>query len=201
MKMENNCIVYRHIRLDKNEPFYIGIAKNPKRPYIKNQRNNLWHKIVDKTEYRVDILFDDLTYEQACEKEKEFIQLYGRINLGTGTLVNMTDGGDTTHGYKHSDKTKEKISKKRFEHFNKNGRKKEWNTCQSYKQDSLRNDNVANGKRKNSSGKGIVMNKAGKYIASITIYYKRIYLGIFNTREEALTARLEAEKKYWNNNA
>jgi hypothetical protein len=87
-------ILYRHIRLDKNEPFYIGIGKKEKRAYEKNGRNEYWINIVNKSEYRVDILFDDLTLEEACEKEKEFIQLYGRKDLGTGTLVNMTNGGE-----------------------------------------------------------------------------------------------------------
>jgi hypothetical protein len=34
----------------------------------------------------------------ANHKEKEFIQLYGRKDLGLGELVNMTDGGDGTIG-------------------------------------------------------------------------------------------------------
>ena len=93
------AIVYRHIRKDKNEPFYIGITNTDiKRPYTKYKRNNLWKNIVNKTDYEVDILFDDLTWEQAQEKEKEFIKLYGRIDLGTGTLVNMTDGGEGSPG-------------------------------------------------------------------------------------------------------
>ena len=54
------AIVYRHIRLDKNEPFYIGIGKEIKRAYDK-RRGNHWKSIIKKTEYRVDILFDNLT--------------------------------------------------------------------------------------------------------------------------------------------
>jgi hypothetical protein len=65
------AILYRHIRLDKNEPFYIGVSKTQTRPYIKNGRNKRWKEIVSKTEYSVEILFDDLTWEQAQEKEKE----------------------------------------------------------------------------------------------------------------------------------
>ncbi len=92
---ENNCIVYRHIRLDKNEVFYIGIAKHKNRPYESGNRRSLfWNKIVSKTKYEVEILFDNLSWEQTKAKEKEFINLYGRKDLGTGTLVNMTDGGD-----------------------------------------------------------------------------------------------------------
>jgi len=103
-------IVYRHIRLDKNEVFYIGIGKTENRAYEKRGRNNYWKNIIKQTEYKVDILFDDLTWEEACEKEKEFIQLYGRNDLGLGTLVNMTDGGDGTYGVIDSLETRLKKS-------------------------------------------------------------------------------------------
>jgi predicted GIY-YIG superfamily endonuclease len=97
------AIVYRHIRLDKNEVFYIGISKNNDRPYSKHRRSNFWKNIVNKTDYEVEILFDDLSWEDACEKEKEFIKLYGRKDLGLGPLVNMTDGGDGCNNYTFDD--------------------------------------------------------------------------------------------------
>jgi hypothetical protein len=94
--------LYRHIRLDKNEPFYIGISAsdNLKRAYdVKPlRRNRIFNGIVAKTECEVEILFDDLTWEQACEKEKEFIILYGRKDLKTGTLANMSGGGEGSFG-------------------------------------------------------------------------------------------------------
>jgi hypothetical protein len=104
-------LVYRHIRLDKNEPFYIGIG-NEKRPYEKRNRNKIWNNIVSKTDYEVEILFYDLNVEKACEKEIEFIKLYGRIDLKTGILANLTDGGDYygCSGYKHTKEHKEYIS-------------------------------------------------------------------------------------------
>jgi len=86
-------VVYRHIRLDKNQPFYIGIG-NEKRAYSKHGRSNFWKRIVEKTDYEVEILFENLTSEQAKEKEIEFIKLYGRVDNKTGILCNMTDGGD-----------------------------------------------------------------------------------------------------------
>lgn len=89
--------VYRHIRLDKNEPFYIGIGKDAtyKRAYqcSKTKRSEFWHNIAIKG-YEVEILMDNLTWEQACEKEIEFISIYGRKDLGQGTLVNLTNGGE-----------------------------------------------------------------------------------------------------------
>ncbi len=106
--------LYRHIRLDKNEPFYIGIglneSNNYKRAYWTYERNFIWKKIVAKTNYEVEIVLDNLTWEEACEKEKEFIKLYGRKNINSGILSNMTDGGDGAFGMKHSAKTKLKIS-------------------------------------------------------------------------------------------
>jgi hypothetical protein len=105
--------VYRHIRLDKNEPFYIGIGKTKYRAKSKYNRSIFWHRIVSKTDYEIDILFDNLTWEQAKEKEKEFIKLYGRKDLGNGSLVNMTDGGDGSSGLSipRNEEWIEKISK------------------------------------------------------------------------------------------
>lgn len=88
------AILYRHIRLDKNEPFYIGVGVDKHRAIRKSYRNKIWNDIISKTDYRVEILFDDLTKEEAVEKEFEFIKMYGRINNSTGTLSNLTDGGD-----------------------------------------------------------------------------------------------------------
>jgi hypothetical protein len=92
--------VYRHIRLDVNQPFYIGIGSDSlfKRAFESksNRRNSIWNKIVSKTSYRVEILFENLSWEEACIKEIEFISLYGRKNINTGVLCNLTDGGEGT---------------------------------------------------------------------------------------------------------
>jgi hypothetical protein len=103
--------VYRHIRLDKNEPFYIGIGskENFYRAYEKRKRNKIWYDIVSKTEYEVDILFDDMDWDEACKKEIEFISLYGRINNKTGTLSNLTNGGDGIYGVVRSLEHREKL--------------------------------------------------------------------------------------------
>ena len=105
--------VYRHIRKDKNEPFYIGIGSDLKykRANEKSRRNDIWYKIINKTDYEVQILFDSITWEEACVKEKEFILLYGRIDSNTGVLCNMTNGGDGVVGFLFTDEIKEKISK------------------------------------------------------------------------------------------
>lgn len=88
------AIVYRHRRLDTNEIFYVGIGKTEKRAYVKHQRNIIWHRITNKTDYKVEIMCQDLLWEEACDIEKYLIKYYGRRDLGLGTLVNLTDGGD-----------------------------------------------------------------------------------------------------------
>ena len=90
--------VYRHIRLDNNEPFYIGIGSDSsyKRANERARRSTFWKKIVSKCGYKVQIIIDEVSYDFAKEKEKEFILLYGRKDLNTGSLCNLTDGGDGT---------------------------------------------------------------------------------------------------------
>lgn len=96
--------LYRHTRIDTNELFYIGVGTKPKtyrlntteysRAYTKKGRSNFWRNIVEKTDYEVEILIESNDYDFLKQKEIEFIALYGRRNLGKGTLVNLTDGGD-----------------------------------------------------------------------------------------------------------
>lgn len=103
------AVVYRHIREDTNEVFYIGIGKTEKRAHEKHHHRSDFWKNIAKNGFKADIIFDDLTWEEACEKEKEFILLYGRKDKGLGSLVNMTDGGDGGYGIIVKEETKEKI--------------------------------------------------------------------------------------------
>lgn len=102
--------VYKHIRLDSDEIFYIGIGDKT-RPYKKTGRNKHWKNIVNKHGYRIEILYSNVDVDFAIEKEIELISKYGRIDIGTGILVNMTDGGEGCKGIIHLDETKEKLSK------------------------------------------------------------------------------------------
>lgn len=106
--------IYRHIRADKNEPFYIGIGSDLKynRANSTRDRNIFWKRITNKTQYRVEIMLDDLSWEEACEKETELIALYGRSNLNQGSLCNLTNGGEGAHGVIFSESRKNEISRK-----------------------------------------------------------------------------------------
>jgi len=109
----STCYLYRHIRLDKNEPFYIGIGKELTygRAYDKSERSKYWKNVTSSTNYKVEIMLENLSWEEACKKEKEFIQLYGRKDLEQGTLCNFTNGGEGAYGRLLSEESKQKISK------------------------------------------------------------------------------------------
>jgi hypothetical protein len=204
--------VYRHIRLDKNEPFYIGIG-SMKRAYSKQGRNVIWKNIVKKTEYRVDILFEDLTREEACEKEIEFIKLYGRKDLGTGTLSNRTDGGEGTGN--HSNETKLKISLKKIgskrpdvSFRNVNFKLSDETKMKISKANSgkvwTENEkmNVLNGYRNSIKKriKGVYWCNTEKcWISKINKNKKTIHIGFFNCFAKALIARKKAEIEIWDN--
>lgn len=105
--------VYRHIRLDKNVPFYVGVGTDSKGHYsraftkkARNLKNTHWGNIIKKTPYEVEIMIDDVPLDFAFQKEKEFISLYGRSDLGQGTLVNKTNGGEGVLGLRCKEKTK-----------------------------------------------------------------------------------------------
>ena len=105
--------LYRHIREDKNDVFYIGIGTNTKdkpnysRAKSTHGRNSYWHNIVNKTNYKVEIIMESNNIEFIKNKEIEFINIYGRKDLNKGNLVNMTNGGDGCLGSLHTFKYKE----------------------------------------------------------------------------------------------
>jgi hypothetical protein len=104
--------VYKHIRLDTNSVFYIGIGttKNYKRAYSTYNRNQYWLNIVNKFGFRVEIIEDNLEWDDACKAEQYWISYYGRWDLNEGSLVNMTGGGDGAPNV--SDSVRKSISEK-----------------------------------------------------------------------------------------
>jgi hypothetical protein len=118
--------LYRHIRLDINQPFYVGIGSDDffRRATEITRRNTYWNNIVESTAYEVEIILQDLTWEEACKKEKEFIALYGRKDLKKGFLVNHTDGGEGLHNPSEDVRSRKRLSMLGKNSGDKNGMKK-----------------------------------------------------------------------------
>lgn len=106
------AVVYLHKRKDNKEVFYVGIGKTESRAYEKRKRSNFWENYTNKYEYFTEVLTKDISWEEACEIEKELICFYGRRDLGFGELINLTDGGEGSLGVIVSLETREKISRK-----------------------------------------------------------------------------------------
>lgn len=105
--MKNDICIYRHLK-PNGEVFYIGIG-SLKRAYTFKDRNKYWHHVVDKYDYEIQILKTGLSKEEACELESILISYYGRKDIGTGRLVNMTNGGEGAFGVLISEDRKKKV--------------------------------------------------------------------------------------------
>lgn len=117
--------VYRHIDTNANKVFYIGIGTE-KRAYDYGSRSREWKSVANNTKVETEILVECNTREEAYLKEVEFIALYGRVDKGTGTLVNKTDGGGWLKGAiwsaerikKYSENAKKRATLKKWQEEN-----------------------------------------------------------------------------------
>ena len=113
--------VYKHVRLDNNTCFYVGKGKGNRVNFPK--RNDFHNNICNKYGYKVEIIKDGLTEEEAFALEREIIEDYVFV-FGYGInikgyddydhelpyLTNFTWGGEGTSGFKFSEESKRKIS-------------------------------------------------------------------------------------------
>lgn len=130
--LDRSWYVYIHSK-DDDTPVYVGIGKraNFRRAFMKSGRNEIWNRLLEKYPLKSSVIYSSLTHGEACEIEKTLIQHFGRINLNTGTLSNLTDGGEgncntvfskeriekirkANTGKKHKPETIEKFKKRRL---------------------------------------------------------------------------------------
>lgn len=101
---EVNYYTYAFLRKD-GTPYYIGKGSNGR---IWETRNRFATPPKDKS--KIIYLKQNLTEEEAFRHEIYMIAVYGRKNIGTGILHNLTEGGEGSSGRIHSEETRYKIS-------------------------------------------------------------------------------------------
>lgn len=104
---------YIHIKKDTNEVFYVGKGMvSRSRAQSRCSRSKHWHNVVSKHGLHVEVISHWRTEEEAFEHERFLISCFRDMGA---PLVNLTDGGDGTSGWKHSEEFKiwqsEKVKK------------------------------------------------------------------------------------------
>lgn len=114
MVNSGTAYLYLHRRRTDGRPFYIGISKGSPvgtpRLLDFHKRSVLWKRIAKKHGVICDILAMGVSFDYAKVLEKQYIELYGRLNIGTGVLANLTDGGDGCSGFTPTEEHRKKIS-------------------------------------------------------------------------------------------
>lgn len=102
--------IYVHINVVTKEVFYVGQGVNSR--FKGGSRGKWWRDTARKYGVEIDVIVDNLSKEEANQLEVCLIKYFGRKDLGSGTLVNHTDGGDGGVGVIVKEDTRKRLSER-----------------------------------------------------------------------------------------
>jgi hypothetical protein len=143
------AIVYIHRRCDIKDNFknvfYVGIGKSKKRAgQTTHSRNEYWKNIYNKYDCITEITHKNITWEEACSIEKYLISFYGRKDLKSGNLCNMTDGGDGVLFWSESLRKKHSIIQKKAQGTTETRKKHSDNAKNKFKDEDEKREYMMN---------------------------------------------------------
>jgi len=106
-------IYYVYIYLnDSNEPYYVGKGKN--------RRHKAKHTVpVPCDADKIKFIATRLSNDESLLLERKLILHYGRKDIGTGSLLNKTSGGQGSHMISEETRAKLSAAKKNYIPWNK----------------------------------------------------------------------------------
>ena len=114
MSHNNIFYVYCYNDITTGVPCYIGKGHTKKgynRSKVKHTHNTNVHAMEKEQGITIIMLKEHLSEVDAFLWEMHYIKEIGRLDLGTGPLLNQTDGGDGAAGHRQTPEAKEKQSK------------------------------------------------------------------------------------------
>lgn len=145
-KLDPRPIYYVYILFDwLGVPRYVGKGKGgTKRENIHEQSSDasnwLKNEFIEQTWIMLEeipkiIIKDEISEKEAFKLEAFLIKIIGRLDIKTGPLTNMTNGGEGASGYRHTIKTLKKISATHL------GRKRTLETREKLRRSALKQSN------------------------------------------------------------
>ena len=103
---------YTYTYFYNDVPIYVGKGKENRYRDHFNNKTRLGNFLCKRLREGLRLV-PDITYfeneKEALDYEIELISFYGRDDTGTGTLFNLTEGGEGISGLIHTEETRQKI--------------------------------------------------------------------------------------------